>query len=1099
MWRKLLLALVVAAAVAVPLAGTQASFDGTEQLSVEIGTPPVPAPPPEQVDRSGWTPTAPVTTQRGTAGHDETLALEPDCLGAAITINGTEGNDTIRGTASADVIHGQAGNDRIIGLGGNDIICGGAGDDFLECGDFPVGCNDGGDGNDVLSGGQGQDHLGGAPGDDTIDGGPGADCLYYYNAPGPVTLSFATGTASGEGSDTLTGIELAMGSRFDDTLIAGPSGNWLGGWAGNDALVGGDSRDLAGYWWAPGPVTADLTTGTASGEGNDTLRNIEELHGSYGYDDLLVGNGGDNGLGGLGGNDILLGRGGNDTLLGHEGNDSLAGGDGQDRAAYWNAPGPVTADLTSGTATGEGNDTLTDIENLSGSGNYGDHLVGNDSANILEGLGGDDRLEGRGGNDHLYGHEDNDNLDGGAGTDYLDGGPETDTCVNGETLVSCEDVPPTRYNVVLFIQGISSESHCDDGPDENYNRISWLKDFLTSPSRAAESGLRQADFLYYDYTSGDNSPAPCAAKSIPDYGSGDACWSLDDSYMFQFSPKPLKGQGRRLAEYLHEYLQDNWYAQITMIGHSQGGVIAAYAVTSDFNDVLTDSDRAKINAIVTLDSPLGGVPELGADAYHLLWPACPAQAEYDSGPDMAHTSQLTARLHNPPYPSVPPNTDSHVPLYTVDGNPGCVGVAIGSICLGVVVANDEHSQASEWERDHLRVDAPDHGDVWSGWDGNDRREAERQTLGRFVHCAIVQAEKPQDCSDYAGRQVFVPQPPQPGPTPQPVNVGGSSAKLRTLATWSGSTVSTTLVSPTGRVIDASTVAEDVIHFADPTSEGFEILSPEPGVWTAQLFGVDVPPDGETVVFGATTVPQPSSDADADLVADDVDNCLGTFNPSQYDNDTDGAGDECDDDDDNDGVLDALDNCQFAANAGQEDADANGLGDACDPEGVNDSDADGTVDNVDNCPLDANAGQDNADGDAWGDACDDDDDADGCADGEELSMTFDPLAWYDVYDVPVPANPDPTPNGPKNQAINFGDVLAVLFYVPTCDNCDPNANGVDYDSHKNGDTVEDGLSYDRSPGVEPNPPWEVGPPDGAINISDVLAVLAQVGLSCAGPP
>jgi hypothetical protein len=45
----------------------------------------------------------------------------------------------------------------------------------------------------------------------------------------------------------------------------------------------------------------------------------------------------------------------------------------------------------------------------------------------------------------------------------------------------------------------------------------------------------------------------------------------------------------------------------------------------------------------------------------------------------------------------------------------------------------------------------------------------------------------------------------------------------------------------------------------------------------------------------------------------------------------------------------------------------------------------------------------------------------------------------------------------------------------------------------------GLKYDRSPSAEPNPPWEAGPPDGAITMADVLAVLAQAGLACTGEP
>jgi hypothetical protein len=104
-------------------------------------------------------------------------------------------------------------------------------------------------------------------------------------------------------------------------------------------------------------------------------------------------------------------------------------------------------------------------------------------------------------------------------------------------------------------------------------------------------------------------------------------------------------------------------------------------------------------------------------------------------------------------------------------------------------------------------------------------------------------------------------------------------------------------------------------------------------------------------------------------------------------------------------------------------------------------------------------------------------------------------------VPVPAMPDPTPNGPRNQAVAMGDVLAVLFYVGTYDGDagSPNPNGVTYDSDKMGVGTKAGRDYDRSPSAEPNPPWGAGPPNGAVTMADVLAVLAQVGLDCSGPP
>jgi hypothetical protein len=148
----------------------------------------------------------------------------------------------------------------------------------------------------------------------------------------------------------------------------------------------------------------------------------------------------------------------------------------------------------------------------------------------------------------------------------------------------------------------------------------------------------------------------------------------------------------------------------------------------------------------------------------------------------------------------------------------------------------------------------------------------------------------------------------------------------------------------------------------------------------------------------------------------------------------------------------------------------------------------------------------------------DSDGDGCGDSDEAAGApapkpgstgaYDPHNYWDFYDVPVPANADPTPNGPKNRAITMGDVLAILFYVGTRDGEPPNARGVDYDSVKdgdwNGDTVvtevgdQVGLRYDHSPSLPPDPPWGTEPPDGAVSMADVLAALSQMYLSCSAP-
>lgn len=72
------------------------------------------------------------------------------CLGAPITIIGSQGPDNIRGTSGPDVIDGQGGDDTIDGAGGDDRICGSGGDDKIS----------GGSGHDRCDGGSGHDTAG---------------------------------------------------------------------------------------------------------------------------------------------------------------------------------------------------------------------------------------------------------------------------------------------------------------------------------------------------------------------------------------------------------------------------------------------------------------------------------------------------------------------------------------------------------------------------------------------------------------------------------------------------------------------------------------------------------------------------------------------------------------------------------------------------------------------------------------------------------------------------------------------------------------------------------------------------------------------------
>ena len=91
----------------------------------------------------------------------------------------------------------------------------------------------------------------------------------------------------------------------------------------------------------------------------------------------FLGLGGDDTLIGSQGHDFLSGGNGNDMLTGGFGNDTLDGGLGFDRANYSGAWGPVSVDLSLGTASDGmgGFDTLYGIEAVTGS-SFDDTLVG---------------------------------------------------------------------------------------------------------------------------------------------------------------------------------------------------------------------------------------------------------------------------------------------------------------------------------------------------------------------------------------------------------------------------------------------------------------------------------------------------------------------------------------------------------------------------------------------------------------------------------------------------------------------------------------------------------------------------------------------------
>jgi len=376
----------------------------------------------------------------------------------ADTLNGDAGADHLEGDSDNDTLNGGDGNDYLDGDGGNDTLNGGAGPDILIGGDGDDVINTGsggpfggdwvydGPGNDTVTGGADDDYILGAPGNDNYDGAGGNDTVAYnssevltgiivdMNLPSNQVRSSGVGDPAQIGVDTLVNIESVVGSGFADVMTAGSIGirfngnagnDTLTGGAGNDTLIGGDGDDVMNGGGGTdtvsfafvGPVTVNLAIAGPqnTGDGNDTLSNIENIEGS-GFDDTLTGNAAANVLIGGGGTDTLSGGGGNDTLEGGADADILTGGLGDDRYVV-DQQGDAITELA-----GEGEDmailrasytlgagvSIEVMTTVNGSATTAINLIGNDLAQSLYGNAGNNILMGNGGTDYMAGGSGND-------------------------------------------------------------------------------------------------------------------------------------------------------------------------------------------------------------------------------------------------------------------------------------------------------------------------------------------------------------------------------------------------------------------------------------------------------------------------------------------------------------------------------------------------------------------------------------------------------------------------------------------------------------------------------------------------------------------
>lgn len=405
------------------------------------------------------------TPNPGYLGDDSFTYVATDAAGmpssatvyvsVVVPIVGTAGNDFLNTTTSSEIINGLAGNDSIYAGSGSDTISGGDGNDTITGSKDLFAANDGLPDNDTIDGGKGVDQLYGSWGDDT----------YVFRAgDSPVATPDYIYEVIDQGTDTikLTGGILPASVTF--TKLS--SNYWY------SLKFGTDEIRMVNY--TSTSSTSMTSTNTLAFEkvafDNGTVLNLADILNKPAYTvttgndtvnvstatvgvtiDLLAGN---DIFTGSNYNDNVSGSDGNDTIEGRAGNDIMNGGNGTDTVTYAGSTAAVTVNLATTAAqntVGAGSDTITNFENLTGSG-FNDTLTGNSNANTIDGGAGNDVIDGAAGNDILI---------GGTGTDRVTYASATAAVTVNLALTSAQNTIGAGTDTISGFENLTGSSYND--------------------------------------------------------------------------------------------------------------------------------------------------------------------------------------------------------------------------------------------------------------------------------------------------------------------------------------------------------------------------------------------------------------------------------------------------------------------------------------------------------------------------------------------------------------------------------------------------------------------------------------------------------------
>ena len=354
---------------------------------------------------------------------------------------------------------------------------------------------------------------------------------------------------------------------------------------------------------------------------------------------------------------------------------------------------------------------------------------------------------------------------------------------------------PQETRIVVYVQGINSDSSCPLG-DGFLNRApSWLQGYLeTEPWMQPHVDVVGAVYFSYRVDSPPDELAYCNGGlggngAFPRYDHGDTCaYRIDSTYY------------DKLKALVQETTDLNPGAKVTIVAHSQGGLIASYLVgrlSSEDASFLRD----RIASVVTFDSFPEGLPagQFFATPDGACFFGATIYEDWDEAHGVAQTASTAAQ-------------NSSVAFYTIDA--------------GDSLVPEEFTHITD-ERLHRQF-AGDHTEVWT--DGSPAKQD-------FVGCAVVVWD---NCT-------FLTVPVQQGLSTEDQMTVGPPATLVRFSSSFGSIVRMTLISPSGTVYGPAGAGPTDAYSVDAVSEVYEIVDPESGLWTVRLYGEEVDPGGENVL------------------------------------------------------------------------------------------------------------------------------------------------------------------------------------------------------------------------------------------------------------